>query len=330
MLAFPKEEVIAAYYPQGISSHQLLTGGEINTTFLVTCKLGQRTILQRLTHAVDDSQIRDYSVVCQHLRSCSWPMAELLLTDDGAPSYKDAEDRYWMLMEYIDAEPGTNYSGDTHAYIAFAKLLGRLHSDLAQLDYVPRHVDEKFQNSSYYRLRLEELLPQLSDPAAAELAELVLTRAQTLRLPERPQQLIHGDPRIANAMCHQGQPFVFIDWGALMLDNPLLDLGDMLRAMCKEAMNKRPISFFDLKNSIAAYYQHQDSEQLIVEALTAAEIIAINSTMRHLIDSVEDYYFSFDRQRYSSREQFNLLAAVRDWSVALLLGGERKAFTSER
>ena len=49
--------------------------------------------------------------------------------------------------------------------------------------------------------------------------------------------------------------------------------------------------------------------EFMEKGLGAGATIALNLGMRHLIDSVEDYYFRWDASRYRSRLEFNLLRA---------------------
>ncbi len=320
MTAAPPQ-VTEAYYPAGIASQELLLGGHINTTFLITDSEGQKSILQRLNHSTDNSMAVDYQVVSSHLEEKGWEMAQLRETVDGKTYLSDNREKLWRSLSYIESESSSVAEGSIEANVALGGLLGKLHRDLSQLDYQPRTTVSPYRDVRQFTSQLVDLVPEMPRRETRILASAVAVEADKNTINDTSQQLIHGDPRMANALCRQGKPFTFIDWDGLVAASPLFDVGDLIQSVAAR-LKFEPAGNFsrsDIQDVITAYH---DSAELDIpqkvfmrKAMAAGRSVALCLSMRCLIDSVEDYYFGWEASGFDSRQEFNLHRANRQWEV---------------
>ncbi|HVA11544.1 MAG TPA: phosphotransferase [Candidatus Dormibacteraeota bacterium] len=322
-------EILAAYYPDGINHQETIPGGEINTTLLITKKGGGKTILQRLSKIYDASMGEDYEALAAYLKDKGWEIASALKSNSGATYTSDKSGRLWRSFSYIESVAGSKFEGDLEASEKLGGLLGKLHIALAAFDYQPKFRVPHFQDTDYYVSKLKTMRAKIPDPASWELATEMMALSNEIGVVNRPEQLIHGDTRIGNTLFRQGKPFTFIDWDGLKTANPLIDVGDMLQSTVGEVITKgkKSCSLAQLYPILEAYYREagltSDKQAFMAEALTAAQVIALNLGIRHLIDSVEDCYFLWDTTLFESRLAFNLFGARRQWQVHEVLIGKQ-------
>jgi Ser/Thr protein kinase RdoA (MazF antagonist) len=322
-------EILKAYYPDGIYRQETIPGGEINTTLLITRTAGEKTILQRLSGIYDASIGEDYEAVATHLRDKGWEIATALKAASAATYISDSSGRLWRSFSYIESVAGSKFEGDLEASEGLGGLLGKLHRALATFGYKPKFRVPHFQDTDYYVSKLKTMLTNIPDPISRELATEMIALSNEVTIVNRPEQLIHGDTRIGNTLFRQGKPFTFIDWDGLKRANPLIDVGDMLQSTVGEVITKgkKSCSLAQLYPILEAYYREagltSDKQAFIAEALTAAQVIALNLGIRHLIDSVEDCYFLWDTTLFESRLAFNLFGARRQRQVYDVLRGKQ-------
>lgn len=322
-------EILKAYFPDGINSQATIPGGEINTTLLITKRGGEKTILQRLSRIYDASMSEDYEALATYLRDKGWEIATALEADGGSNYISDNSGRLWRSFSYIESVAGSKFEGDLEASERLGGLLGKLHAALATFDYQPKFRVPHFQDTDYYVSKLKTIRTKIPDPISRELATKMMALSNEITIVNKPEQLIHGDTRIGNTLFRQGKPFTFIDWDGLKTANPLIDVGDMLQSTVGEAITKgkKSCSLAQLYPILEAYYREagitSDKQAFMTESLTAAQAIALNLGIRHLIDSVEDCYFLWDTNLFESRLAFNIFGARRQWQVQKVLRGKR-------
>lgn len=315
------QEIALAYCPDGVATLEELPGGEINATFLVTDTDQRKIVLQQLSHITDEVLADDYNVMAGHLIALGWEIAPALKVNGGGYYVADEAGKLWRSFDYIESQPGSAFEGDPEAYVALGALLGKVHHDLAQLDYQPKASSPHFQNIHYYSERLAAVMAEISDPSDKKLGQTMLTYALQSTVDAAPTQLVHGDPRIANALFRNGKPFTFIDWDDLRQANPLIDLGDLLGSVTDEMLRKDPTRFSQslVHAVIEAYYQganlSSDKQAFIRSALNAGKVVALMGGVRRIIDSVEDRVFGWDATHFSSRHAANIARAQDWWQV---------------
>ncbi len=319
-------EIVHAYYPSGVAQQTILSDGKVNTTLKVVDNMGLESILQRLNPMFDACMAEDYAVVSRHLQEKGWEIATPRASIDGRYHVRDTSQTPWRSFTYIasDGEVPTPRKEPEALHIALSGLLGSLHNSLAELDYIPAFSLPHFHQTEHYAAHLEGLLSQLPSNATRTLGANSIRLCRERAISPRPEQLIHGDPKLANALYRGGMPFTFVDFDTLMRGNPLIDVGDMLRSITGKLLDGSPEYVQrQLTAVIAAYYEHAKpslAEKMFEhEALAAARQIALELGIRYLIDSVEAAYFDWDPERYESRTDHNIARAQTQWDVHEML-----------
>jgi len=315
-------EILDAFYPHGVAGQTVIPGGEVNNTFLVTDRRNAKTVLQQLSPIYDSRVGKDYEVIAAHLTAKGWEMATALKTADGTSYLPDSKGRLWRAFTYIESMPGRDMEGDLEASATLGSLLGALHQDLADFNYRPGFSHPAARSPAD---QLQELLPKITDAATRQLATEMIALSGEDTIDSQPVQVIHDDPRIGNTLFRDGKPFTFIDWDAYKWANPLVDVGDMLQSTVGDVLTKGVghCSAKQLYPIIEAYYASAkpgtDSQVFMEQALAAGRVIALKLGIRHLVDSVEDWYFVWDRRRFSSRLEFNLFCARKQQRIYQVL-----------
>lgn len=311
-------EIITAYYPKGIQQEKILAGGIVNTTLLITDFAGNRSILQRLSSIFDDTMAEDFDVVSSHLRNEGWEVAGAIKSSSGLSYVPDSEGSLWRSFTFIESD-GVIPVADLNSNVALGALLGTLHASLAKLEYTPRFSLPHFHETAFYANKLELLLPEL-DMSIRELAVKLIEISRNQTISQDSLQLIHGDPKMANALYRDGAPFTFIDFDTLMKANPLVDVGDMISSITGKILVKN--SDFDIREIlpvVEAYYDKArlavSKEKFIEQTINAAQVIAIELGIRFLIDTVEDSYFDWDEDRFKTRRDHNVARAKGQWRI---------------
>lgn len=315
-------EIIDVYYPSGVAHAMILSNGKVNTTLKVVDEAGVESVLQRLNPMFEPSMAEDYAIVSRHLQDKGWEVATSRMSADGRYHVLDNNQYPWRSFTYIasDGEVPTPGLEPEALHVALSGLLGSLHSSLADLAYVPKFLLPHFHETEYYAMYLEGLLPELQNDASRRLAADCIRLSRQQAMSPYPEQLIHGDPKLANALYRSSVPFTFVDFDTLMRGNPLIDVGDMLRSITGKLLNGSSESIRGhILPVIEAYYEYaQPSVAETVferDALIAARQIALELGMRYLIDSVEGTYFEWDPERYESHVDHNNARAQTQWYV---------------
>jgi aminoglycoside phosphotransferase (APT) family kinase protein len=280
------KEILAAFYPNGVEQETVLVGGVINTTLAVKDALGQQSVLQPTSHSL------------------------------YVPDQRGALWRSFTFRESDGTTPVVNFA----SCVALSNLLGKLHDSLSRLDYTPRFSLPHFHETTYYADKLESMLPELPGAGVQSLGRQAIDLSRARAIPQEPTQLVHGDPQMANALFRGGVPFTFIDFDTLMKANPLVDVGEMLRAVTEElvTVKLKPTSS-DRESVIGAYYEQAKpslkESEFTLQAINAGQVMALEQSMRFLIDTVEDTYYDWDKENYGSRGAHNVARAWTHWQT---------------
>ncbi len=313
------QEITSAFYPDGVEQETVLAGGIVNTTLLVTDVAKQRSILQRLSPIFDVSMAEDFDVVSEHLLTEGWEVAKAVKSTDGRSYISDLNGDLWRSFTFIESD-GTVPALGFESSVALSGLLGTFHHSLSRLDYTPRFSLPHFHETAYCADKLEALLPKILSTGIQKLGMQAISLTRVQAIPQEPAQLIHGDPKMANALYRNGVPFTFIDFDTLMKANPLVDVGDMLRSVIGKMVAKNPnFSPHDITPVIEAYYEQAkpnvDEDKFVQQALNAGQVIALELGIRYLIDTVEDSYFDWDREQFDTRSAHNIARAEAQWQT---------------
>lgn len=313
------QEIRNAYYPEGIEQETVLTGGIVNTTLLVTDANGRPSILQRLSPIFDKTMSEDFDIVSEHLHSEGWEVAKAIKSTQGQSYVPDASGNLWRSFTFIESD-SVIPAVTTESSVALSGLLGSLHNSLVKLDYTPRFALPHYRETTYYADRLEAHLSQLPNTDVQNIGQQAINLTKKQAIPQEPTQLIHGDPKMTNALYRNGAPFTFIDFDTLMKANPLVDVGDMLRSITGKMVRNNPnFSAHEIEPIIETYYEKAKpavaEKNFIKQALNAGQVIALELGMRFLIDAVEDTYFDWDMEQFETRSAHNIARAKAQWQI---------------
>lgn len=324
-------EVATAYRAGDATEVHKIGNGMVNDTLYVDTG-HRKLILQRLSPIFSADMTEDYDVVAKHLMAAGWEIPAVVRTTDGQLAVTDTDGRLWRAQSYIGSDapvqgdqiPGSSETANVQPpYNRYGQLLGSLHRDLATLDYTPRFALPHFHDTAYYAGQLCAALPDLPNKSAITFAETLHKTYEKLPLlPDTKAQLIHGDPRTANILHRDGRPFTFIDWDALMVGEPWLDLGDMLRSIAEDAIiGGRPVPVDGLNELVESYRlaAHPKAEKVAFHAaaILAARLLALELAMRFAADYQDDEkgYFGWDESHYKSRHEYTLERARLQWTI---------------
>lgn len=294
-----------------VTKVQTLTGGEVNRAWHVVTKQGD-FVLRKLNHVFDSRSVADMDRVTKELAKLGWEQPRLCAAADGQLYYRDDTDTtsLWTLGTFVPADT-IQPQPLAQPYREYGELLGRLHHDLAGVDYRPRYILPHYRDTTYHLRTLRAHRSVLRGEVARQLADRVLAeRAHLGRMPLSHRQLIHGDPRTANMLFRSGQPFTFIDWDTLMWGSVWMDVGDCLRSLVEDGAAQYYLcTRGDIAAFCAGYFQAnataKNQRSFMRRALLAAQYITLELAARYLNDIVEDCYWKWDEQRYSSRAESN-------------------------
>lgn len=312
-------EIITCFYGDGQPNLEILNGGIVNSTLCVTDAKGEKSILQRLSPIFDASMATDFDVVSRHLRLEGWEVALDLKTLDGKSYVNDNAGNLWRAFTFIESD-GVVPAAGPEANVALSGLLGALHNSLSRIDYKPRFALPHFHETTFYANKLEGLLPDLKEPQVKALGATCIALSREKTISPEPSQLIHGDPKMANALYRDGKPFTFVDFDTLMCANPLVDVGDMLRSITSKSIGKdSPFNIKNIDPIIQSYYQQAKPQaneaEFIRQAYNAGQVIALELGIRYLADAVEDTYFDWDRSQFASRREHNIARVQTQWQT---------------
>jgi hypothetical protein len=312
----PPAEIAREFYPHGLMAAERIGGGKVNTTYRVMDSLGCLSILQRLGGSSHADMTVNYAVVASHLESYGFTMPQLLQTAEGAMIATDQDGELWRGYTYIPCDPHLP-PFDNQTLVAFSGLVGRIRSRLALLDYVPKYSITGLHDPRYTRQKLLDLFPTLRD-ADKSLSSLLLEAQEEETFFDGKKELLHGDPKPPNALFRNRFPFVLIDWDDMILGDPLIDIGDMLRAATGYMRDgSEAFESERLRPLVEAYArgldQHFASNETFDEALGATRAMCIMLAMRYIIDTAEGSYFQWAPSRAPSHAEQCRQNARRQW-----------------
>lgn len=313
----------------------------INRTF-VAQNDGGRFILQRL-HSTFGAEVNlDLEAVTNHLLQQGFETPTLIRTSSGQPWHKDAEGHTWRALSFVPGRVIHAIEHPDQAHSA-AALLARFHRAVAGWDYIFRHVRAAAHDTAQHLQRLREVQSRAEsqqDLEVTALATVILDASQQIRVDYSalPRRITHGDLKISNVLFWEDRANdarCLIDLDTLGYQYIAYELGDALRSWCNpqgEASAEPRVDLDIFQAALSGYANpHADTTansdaaiaraghapplQLlnpdeIVSIVEGLETICIELSSRFAVDALEDRYFGWDEQRFSSRREHNLVRAT--------------------
>jgi Ser/Thr protein kinase RdoA (MazF antagonist) len=311
----------------GSASATPITSGHINQTFLVQAPTQAGAfVLQRLSPIFGPEVNLDIDTITARLAAQGLRTPRLVPTADGLLWHTDEEQRIWRLMTYIEGEI-IDQADSAERCREAAGLLGRFHLALWDLDYQPRHRRLGVHDTPRHLANLERALEEHRSHRLyikiGPVGQQILEAASRLRLPDNlPQRLVHGDPKITNVIFDSGgQALCLVDLDTVARMPLPVELGDALRSWCspkgEEVEGPLDLAFFRAAvQGYAATVQHRPTPHEREMIADTTEVIAVELAARFCADALQESYFGWDRQRFDSAAEHNLVRARSQLSLA--------------
>lgn len=320
------QNVLAAYAVNPVQVQPVDTG-LINRTYLVTGENGLDYILQKVNSRFPPEINLDIDIVTRHLEQ-SGLLTPRLLPDCRGMVYYREDGQVWRLFSHI--------SGNIHERLeqpemagAAGAMLGRMHATLALLDYELRTslpvTHDTPRHASHLKNTLTNRLGHVRYATVKPLGEAILARLEQLPpLPAVAARLVHGDPKISNFIFSgdNREVLCMVDFDTLSRMPVYLELGDALRSWCNPYGEDSTAAYFSMAHcraALEAYACHAGKlltpeEWLAVPAATL--MIYIELAARFCADALNEDYFSWDPQRFSSHSEHSELRARGQFNAA--------------
>ncbi len=311
------EHVLVAY---GLHAETLeyMDHGLINHTWRVGANDGEFYALQRLSPILGAETHHDIQAVTAHLAARSMPTPRLLRTA-GGDLYVEREDGIWRVLTWLQGEFHNRLENTGQAGQAGA-LLARFHRALADFDQpfasTRRPIHEPARRFAELDRALAEHPEHPLRGDAGELRRRAMEIVAGLRpMPQTPLRVVHGDPKINNMLfTPEGEGLAMVDLDSLGRLSLPYELGDAFRSWCNPAGEDSEDTEFSVDLFKAARAGYLNTASFITEEEKACLVdatlwITLELASRFTADILNDRYFGWNRQRFASRAEHNLVRA---------------------
>jgi Ser/Thr protein kinase RdoA (MazF antagonist) len=295
--------------------------GLINDTYLVTAVTGEQFILQGLNPVFSPEVNIDIDALTRHLEARGSVTQRLLATDEDQ-LWAESGGRFWRLSTFVPGVCLDMLETDSQAAAA-GRLLGRFHADVRDLQ-MDLHTARLGVHDTERHLRvLEEALSAHTKHRyfadIEPLAQKILAEANRLpELPELPDRLVHGDPKISNLVfdAESGEGICMIDLDTLSHMPLPLELGDAFRSWCNPCGEDTQRSAFRLDlfsaaiggyAEVATEFVTEDEWQAFVPA---TRTIMVELAARFATDALNESYFGWSPDSFPDRSTHNQVRAL--------------------
>lgn len=295
--------------------------GLINETYLVTAPDGDRFILQGMNAVFDPAINIDIDVVTRHVEAQGAVTQRLVPVAEGAKFWVSCEGRNWRLSTFV---PGVCYDrlqtaeqarhagallGSFHRYMSTLDIT--LHGERTVVHDTPRHL-------AGLRSALEDHKDHCYYDQIAPLAEQVLEAAARLPvLPDLPDRLMHGDPKISNLVFDEqtGAGICMIDLDTLAHMPLPLEMGDAIRSWCNPKGEDETQAQFRIDLFTGAVEGYAEQAGALLEPVEwqsfvpAARTIMVELAARFTRDALREVYFGWNADKFPDRSTHNRIRA---------------------
>jgi Ser/Thr protein kinase RdoA (MazF antagonist) len=295
--------------------------GLINDTYLVTTLSGEQYILQGLNPVFSPEVNVDIDRLTKHLEARGRVTQRLLTTNEGQ-LWAESGGRFWRLSTYVPGVCLDMLETDSQAAAA-GRLLGHFHAGVRGLQ-MDLHTGRLGVHDTARHLRVleETLLTHAGHRYFSDiepLAHKILAEAEQLpTLPELPDRLVHGDPKISNLVfdAKSGEGICMIDLDTLTYMPLPLELGDAFRSWCNPRGEDTQRSAFRLDLFSAAIGGYAEvAAEFVTEAewrafVPATCTIMIELAARFATDALNESYFGWNPEIFPDRSTHNQVRAT--------------------
>jgi len=308
--------------------------GLINRTFIARSRDGEWRVLQQLNPMFPPEVMEDIEAVTAHLAGRGLLTPRLVPDREGRLWLPDAGGA-WRVLTRIPGRVLDAIGNPVQAREA-GRLLAAFHRALDDLDHPFRHVrppvHEPARHLADLARALEAHRAHRLYNTTAPLAEGIFAAAADLPpLPETPERVVHGDPKISNLVFAPAR-----DEALCMLDLDTLgrmalpfELGDALRSWCNVAAEDDPRGSFSAALFAAAVQGYGAAARGWLRpaeaacAVDATATIQVELAARFCADILNEYYFGWNPALFPGRAEHNLARARGQMNVHRSLLAQR-------
>ena len=310
--------------------------GLINRTFLVQTDQSERFVLQQVNAIFPTAINRDIDALTKHLAAHGLPTPEIVSTKTGHLWVNDHDD-IWRLLTFIEGQSHDALTNTGQAFEA-GKLLARFHHAASDLNHKFANLRLGVHDTARHLQALEKaLVTHTAHRCYLEVADIageILEYAKSLpALPETPDRIVHGDPKINNILFEAGtdKAICLVDLDTITRMPLPLELGDAFRSWCNPAGEDERAGEFSSElfaQSLAGYREAAEGWITSKEwsaILPATETILVELAARFCADALNESYFGWDPESFAGRSEHNQVRAMGQLSVARSLVAQKPA-----
>ncbi len=255
--------------PGEIYSFELITMGNINSTYKVTYALSDNSLKSYLFQRVNTYVFKNPVEIMENIDRVTTFIREkypdqialhFYHTDEGLNYYICEEDAFWRVVNYVDSVT-FNSSDDLGIIEATGKAFGAFQTQLSDFDGSVLH--ETIPDFHNTKKRLDTLFAHAAEDPCGRAAEVqkeiayiasVREKASELSVQfangEIPQRVTHNDTKCNNVLFDRKtkEPIVVIDLDTIMPGMSMYDFADAVRFIANTAVEDEPDTskvFFD-------------------------------------------------------------------------------------
>lgn len=329
-------EEVLTFFPITYEKIEPLHFGHIHKTWRIEGEKGH--ILQWVNPIFGEAVMEDIDAVTKHLRGKGITTFEVIHTHAGALLVSD-DTGFWRLFSLI---PGEVYLIVTSPQIAFesGRILGEFHQALSDFSYTFKYERPLNRDTATLFSLYKESLARNTEQFDSELTDAVtcIEDLPSLYLPTTLRKHVtQCDPKISNILfsplSHKAVAIVDLD-DCNARYNVLVDIGDALRSWCqgKEDDTETGLSIELFRAGVEGYLKGAgdlltDEERSLIPQ--AVKLLTLELACRFARDIVDDNYFGFDAERFSSRKAHNRARVLAQVSFYRELVANEEALRSD-
>ncbi len=326
------ERVLAAY-PRldstRIEAHAM-GSGLLHESFAVTTPSGE-FVAQRVSPIFSAAIHDNIRAVGRHLVERGCKTVTLCETASGALYVDLPGGARWRLMERLPGATFETCSGAAQARSAGAQVAA-FHAALADFQAPLAPMGIPYHETPRYLADLADAIARHADhPRRADVAALAdrlfAAMSQLRPAADLPRRVVHGDLKFSNVM-FAGESVRDRDRATALIDLDTLcrlpvyyDMGDAWRSWSNRRAEDVPEAELDLEIFTAAadgYLSHPELQLDVTERRSldhAFELLTLEVCARFATDALNECYFAWDPDRFSTASEHNWARARGQWSL---------------
>jgi Ser/Thr protein kinase RdoA (MazF antagonist) len=294
--------------------------GLINDTYFVTAD-DQHFVLQCLNPVFSPEVNADIDALTRHL-DAKGAITQRIVPAEDSRLWVEVDGRVWRLSTYVPGICLDMLQTEQQATEA-GRLLAQFHTDIRDLDLKLHTERLGVHDTARHLRRLEEALTEHAAHRyiveVSELAQVIMREAENLpQLPELPDRLVHGDPKISNLVFDEATAtgVCLIDLDTLTHMPLPLEMGDAFRSWCNPRGEDTQHSEFRLDLFAAAITGYAEiAGGFVSEAewrafLPATRMIMVELAARMATDALNESYFGWNPDIFPDRSTHNQVRAA--------------------